>query len=134
MGALLLLITPQRTFVALVPSILLVATLLSIFRKPLAGLVRARFSLAGRRPWVGLIGVACLQLIIEIYGGYCGGASAFLYSPPWRSSRCMMSVGAAQLALTTGPLICIPAGVDHAVANEGPEPVEILTIFTRPRL
>lgn len=50
------------------------------------------------------------------------------------SGRCQMRVGDAQLALTTGQLICIPAGVDHAVANEGPEPVEILTIFTPPRL
>ena len=71
LGALLLLFTPERTFHALIPWLLLAATVL------FAG---------GRRatPWLkrhihfGPVSLALVQFAIAIYGGYFGGAIGIL--------------------------------------------------------
>lgn len=109
-GAVLLLVTPQETFVQLIPYLLLMATVLFT----LSPLVHARIKqrLAGRRkgeltaetaeylrgleaielpgpqmeaatnaPTLSpklLTGLACLQLIIALYGGYFGGGIGIL--------------------------------------------------------
>ena len=81
-GAVLLLRTPQSTFVRLVPYLLLLATLLFTFGGRLTRLLRARLNthLAGMSapPWVAIAGVAVLQLVIATYGGYFGGGIGIL--------------------------------------------------------
>lgn len=70
-GAFLLLRTPAHTFLRIVPWLLLGATLLFAFGKPLTG----RFSggLAHQASTAALT-VACLfELLVAVYGGYFGG-------------------------------------------------------------
>lgn len=70
-GAVLLLLTPESTFSALVPWLLLVAT--GLFA---AGPWLSR-RLHGRRA-LGPSGIAIVQLLIAVYGGYFGGAIGIL--------------------------------------------------------
>lgn len=97
-GALLLLRTPQTTFTQLIPYLLLLATVLFAIsplvnarlkqriaakRKELAtGEVSSRIStsdkLSPRFSWRSLSGIAILQLIIAVYGGYFGGGIGIL--------------------------------------------------------
>ncbi len=69
-GALLLLHTPARTFMRVLPWLMLAATLLFIFG---AKLVRPRASSAREKGTATLLLVTCLQFLVAIYGGYFGG-------------------------------------------------------------
>jgi uncharacterized membrane protein YfcA len=84
-GAILLLHTPQTTFVRLVPYLLLVATLLFAFSGPITSRLRkpkvetgTEIVKARSSSWITLAGIALLQLIIAIYGGYFGGGIGIL--------------------------------------------------------
>jgi len=87
LGAVLLLRTSQTTFVRLVPYLLLVATLLFTFSAPIMDRVRKRKAeetskveerKQARSSWLGLAGIALLQLVISVYGGYFGGGIGIL--------------------------------------------------------
>ncbi len=80
LGALLLLRTSQTTFVRLVPYLLLMATLLFAFSGPITNRLRRRNveTKKERFSWSGLVGIALLQLVIAIYGGYFGGGIGIL--------------------------------------------------------
>jgi uncharacterized protein len=71
-GAVLLLVTPQSTFAALIPYLLLLATVVFTFGPSLTGWVRARRVKSARRSAVALVGIALFQLAVAIYGGYFG--------------------------------------------------------------
>lgn len=87
LGAILLLKTPQSTFVALLPFLLLVATVLFAFSKQLTAQVRAFVSghsegrPASEMPTAsgqGMWGLMVVQLVIALYGGYFGGGIGIL--------------------------------------------------------
>lgn len=75
LGAVLLLRTPQSTFVKLIPYLLLLATLLFAFSGPITARLRKRGETTKKtgRSWLNLLGVSLLQLVIATYGGYFGG-------------------------------------------------------------
>ena len=75
-GAFLLLDTSQATFVHLIPWLLLLATVLFTFNKPIVALLRIETK--SEVSWKSLLGVAVLQIIIAIYGGYFGGGIGIL--------------------------------------------------------
>jgi uncharacterized protein len=76
-GAILLLSTPQATFLGLVPYLMLLATLLFAFspritamlRKSSAEKIEEKMVTSGR----ALAGITFIQLIVAVYGGYFGG-------------------------------------------------------------
>jgi uncharacterized membrane protein YfcA len=79
LGALLLLHTPQKTFVRLIPYLLLAATLLFAFGGRITRWLHAR---SGKKiaddgtpgySWRALAGIAAFQLLVATYGGYFGG-------------------------------------------------------------
>lgn len=73
-GALLLLKTPERTFLWILPWLLLFATLLFSLGPTITASLRAR--VAGRaetRPGAIWLAVAAAQFAIAVYGGYFGG-------------------------------------------------------------
>jgi uncharacterized membrane protein YfcA len=80
LGAILLLRTSQTTFVRLVPYLLLMATLLFAFSGPITNRLRRRNieTKKARSSWLGLTGIAFLQLVIAVYGGYFGGGIGIL--------------------------------------------------------
>jgi len=78
LGAILLLRTPQSTFVRLIPYLLLLATLLFTFSKPITTLLRKYIPRGDSLSWLTLLVVAFFQLIIAIYGGYFGGGIGIL--------------------------------------------------------
>jgi uncharacterized membrane protein YfcA len=75
-GAVLLRLTPTRTFDRLVPLLILFATLLFMAQEPL----QRRFNLSGRpgsrSTWLG--GVAVFQFFVSLYGGYFGAGIGIL--------------------------------------------------------
>jgi uncharacterized membrane protein YfcA len=71
LGALLLLSTPQRVFAALVPWLLLFATVLFAFGPTVSAAIRRRMRL-GETP------ILATQFLIAIYGGYFGGGIGIL--------------------------------------------------------
>jgi uncharacterized protein len=71
LGAVLLLVTPERTFSFLIPWLLLAATLLFAFGRPIAAMIRRRFHIG---PSALVIG----QFVIAIYGGYFGAGIGIL--------------------------------------------------------
>lgn len=71
LGALLLLWTPERLFGALVPWLLLFATVLFAFGKPISAWISARYTL-------GMGVLLVVQFVIAIYGGYFGGGIGIL--------------------------------------------------------
>ncbi len=77
-GALLLLRTPQSTFTLLIPYLLLLATLLFTFSKPITGFLRKYMPHKEQSSWPALLVVAFFQIIIAIYGGYFGGGIGIL--------------------------------------------------------
>jgi len=82
LGALLLVHTPQATFMRLVPYLFLVATLLFAFGKPIserAG-VLVRGNPGSHRPlsWTTLGLAIPIQLVIAVYGGFFGGGIGIL--------------------------------------------------------
>lgn len=79
LGALLLLHTPQETFVRLLPYLLLVATLIFTFSGMLTKMLHARnIDSQAHLPLLTIIGVSVAQFIIAIYGGYFGGGAGIL--------------------------------------------------------
>ena len=78
LGAELLLSTSQSTFVKLLPYLLLLATVLFAFSGPITAKLRSKAIQKNRLSWPTLIGIAFLQLIIAIYGGYFGGGIGIL--------------------------------------------------------
>ncbi len=78
LGALLLLRTPQATFSRLVPYLLLLATLLFAFSRPLTTRLRARFSAEAKRSGLALAAAFAAQLLTAVYGGYFGGGIGIL--------------------------------------------------------
>lgn len=79
-GAIVLLHTPKATFSALIPFLLLGATLLFTFGPKLTAAVRTRFASGTTRApgWLGTAGVAALQLAMAFYGGFFGGGLGIL--------------------------------------------------------
>ena len=75
-GALLLLLTPQRTFDSMIPWLMLAATVLFA--------LGPRVSVGLRRVFhIGAFAVVCIQLPIAVYGGYFGGAIGILMLAVW---------------------------------------------------
>jgi uncharacterized membrane protein YfcA len=70
-GAALLLVTPENTFVAITPWLLLFATLMFAFGKRLGAAIKRHFHF-------GFAALSISQLIIAIYGGYFGGGIGIL--------------------------------------------------------
>ncbi len=93
-GAILLLITPQETFVRLIPFLMLAATLLFASSPFMNAQVKRRSikrqlarteagelsecTSAVRLPWTVLVRLAVMQLVIATYGGYFGGGIGIL--------------------------------------------------------
>jgi uncharacterized protein len=77
-GAIVLLHTPKDTFAALIPWLLLAATLLFAFGPKLTALVRARRGAKPAQGGMAPYGTALLQLVISIYGGFFGGGIGIL--------------------------------------------------------
>jgi uncharacterized protein len=76
-GAHLLLHTPPRTFMRLIPFLFLGGTLLFAFGKKLAR-GAARAGRHGNPSWLALSGVALAQFFIGVYGGFFGGGIGIL--------------------------------------------------------
>src|SRR5688572_12026467 len=74
-GAVLLLVTPSRTFSLLVPWLLLFATTIFGFSKPIARWAGRQH---GHRTLGWTIIVAAIQLVVAIYGGYFGAGIGIL--------------------------------------------------------
>ncbi|MFP4436963.1 MAG: sulfite exporter TauE/SafE family protein [Chloroflexaceae bacterium] len=72
-GALLLLATPERTFDQLVPYLLLTATLLFTFSKPITNRVLAYAERSqGEQSKLAAVGAPLLQFLVSVYGGFFG--------------------------------------------------------------
>lgn len=79
LGAWVLLKTPSQTFEALIPWLLLTATLLFAFGKTISAALRKRFTaLAKEGGKIALLISILLQFIIAIYGGYFGAGIGIL--------------------------------------------------------
>jgi len=78
MGALVLLRTPEATFMRLVPYLFLVATILFTFGKQLSRWVGVHLKISGALSWGAMGGAATVQLLIAIYGGFFGGGIGIL--------------------------------------------------------
>lgn len=75
-GAALLLWTPSKVFDALVPWLLLTATLLFAAKEPVArGIARVAGHERNARWWAGAI---CFQFLVGVYGGYFGAGIGIL--------------------------------------------------------
>jgi uncharacterized membrane protein YfcA len=79
-GAIVLLRTPKTTFSALIPFLMLAATLLFAFGSRLTLWVRTHLAkrAIGGPPWLGTLGVGALLLITSFYGGFFGGGVGIL--------------------------------------------------------
>ena len=78
LGAVLLLRTPQTTFVRLVPFLLLTATVLFIVSPRFTVSLRRRRHLDAKPTLLMITGVSLLQLVISTYGGYFGGGMGIM--------------------------------------------------------
>ena len=78
LGALLLLRTPEKTFIRILPFLLLLATLLFTFGGRLTAALRSRLGHKFTTAWVQLVGIGLVQLVIATYGGYFGGGIGIL--------------------------------------------------------
>jgi uncharacterized membrane protein YfcA len=76
LGALLLLLTPQRTFDGVIPWLLLVATLVFTFAPKLTPLLQ-------RHVHIGPRTLVVVQFFVAIYGGYFGGAIGIMMLSAW---------------------------------------------------
>jgi len=72
LGALILLRTPQATFMRFVPYLFLLATLLLIFGKRLANWVDATFQTSKQPRWRVVLASNFFQFLIALYGGFFG--------------------------------------------------------------
>lgn len=70
-GAMLLIHTPARTFLRVIPWLLLGATLLFAFGKHLTGRISA--SISHHAGSGAVIGASLFELLVAVYGGYFGG-------------------------------------------------------------
>jgi uncharacterized membrane protein YfcA len=77
-GAELLLHTPAKTFTTLIPFLLLLATMLFAFGKPLTAWWKRGHPSASTLSNRSLAGMAAAQLVIALYGGYFGGGIGIL--------------------------------------------------------
>ncbi|HEV3315730.1 MAG TPA: sulfite exporter TauE/SafE family protein [Candidatus Angelobacter sp.] len=77
LGAVLLLRTPQTTFLKMVPWLLLGATLLFTFGGRITSWVRQRHSMQGPSR-ITVLGVAFVQLCVAVYIGYFGAGVGFV--------------------------------------------------------
>lgn len=89
-GAILLLKTPQTTFTLLIPLLMLLATLLFAISPLINARLRQRAQAWQKEreveqgesgtgwSWFALTGLAFLQLVISVYGGYFGGGIGIL--------------------------------------------------------
>lgn len=48
------------------------------------------------------------------------------------SGNAILTLDQTEVSIKDGQLIAIPIGLEHALRNEGQEPVELLTFFTPP--
>jgi uncharacterized membrane protein YfcA len=78
LGAELLLHTPERTFVKLIPFLMLGATLLFAFGNRLTAILKSATRNSKAPAWLGFLGITLLQLTIATYGGYFGGGIGIL--------------------------------------------------------
>lgn len=81
LGAILLLRTPASTFTALIPYLLLGATILFGASPYITARLRSRAAdkpAEQKRSWLALIPIALAQLVISVYGGYFGGGIGIL--------------------------------------------------------
>ena len=72
LGALVLLRTPQTTFMRFVPYLFLLATLLLIFGRQLATWVEATFKTSKQPRWRVVLASNFFQFLIALYGGFFG--------------------------------------------------------------
>ena len=77
-GALLLLRTPQGTFMRMLPFLFLAATLLFAFGGKLAKLLAPADALEHATSWKAVIGASLVQIVIAVYGGFFGGGIGIL--------------------------------------------------------
>ena len=78
LGAMVLLHTPQATFMTLVPYLFGVATLLFAFGKRLTGKLGRVIKRRGPPSWRAIVGLTLIQFSIAIYGGFFGGGMGIL--------------------------------------------------------
>lgn len=78
LGAVLLLHTPQATFMHLVSYLFGIATLLFAFGRRLTERVHQLIKAGGSPSWAEVAGAALLQLVIAVYGGFFGGGIGIL--------------------------------------------------------
>jgi len=78
LGAILLLRTPQPTFVRLIPFLLLGATLLFVFGGRITARLKVHTESHMLDQWYGLASAFLIQLVISVYGGYFGGGIGIL--------------------------------------------------------
>jgi uncharacterized protein len=78
LGALLLLHTPPRTFMHVVPWLFLLATLLFVFGKRLTGGAGNARDASGKHSWPAIVATTVAQLLIATYGGFFGGGMGIL--------------------------------------------------------
>ena len=77
-GAILLLVTPEATFGALLPWLLLFATLLFAFGRTVSNALRARIAIMNAPDFVLRATVPIIQFFIAVYGGFFGGGIGIL--------------------------------------------------------
>jgi uncharacterized protein len=75
-GAMLLLLTPQRTFDGLIPWLMLGATLIFAFGPILSPILQRHFH-------IGPVLVVFIQFCVAVYGGYFGGAMGIVMLAAW---------------------------------------------------
>jgi len=78
LGAMVLLHTPQATFMRLVPYLFGIATLLFAFGKRLTQKFGQVVKRTGPPSWPILVGLILLQFLIALYGGFFGGGMGIL--------------------------------------------------------
>lgn len=77
-GAVLLKRTPDKTFAALVPFLILFATILFVIQGPIQRRLKTAQSADHPATTAWLIGASCYQLFVAAYGGYFGAGIGFL--------------------------------------------------------
>jgi uncharacterized protein len=77
-GASLLLHTPEELFLRLIPFLFLAATLFFTFGKKISRLTGALTRGKAHPPWLLVVGVALVQFVFGIYGGFFGGGMGIL--------------------------------------------------------
>jgi hypothetical protein len=100
-GAILLLVTPGGVFDAVIPWLLLLATVMFAGGRRLGDWLR-RYVRVGRR------GVLIMQFIISIYGGYFGGAVGLMMMAAWTL------LDSAELKALAGPRALLVSAANSA--------------------